>query len=83
MVLVAFENIHALELRQVGLGRHPGGKHELLWLEDEFLAVPPRQIGIAGQDRHAKLLKALSLFLVSDFANYYQFFTSPRLRSMG
>ncbi|MFI5459872.1 MAG: class I SAM-dependent DNA methyltransferase [Isosphaerales bacterium] len=44
---------------------------------DKFLAVPPRQIGIAGQDGHAKLLKALSLFLVSDFATYYQFFTSP------
>jgi hypothetical protein len=44
---------------------------------DEFLAVPPRQIGIGGKARHAKLLKALSLFLVSDFATYYQFFTSP------
>jgi hypothetical protein len=44
---------------------------------DDFLAVPPRQIGIAGQPSHAKLLKALSLFLVSDFAIYYQFFTSP------
>jgi len=44
---------------------------------DEFLAIPPRQIGIAGQAGHAKLLKALSLFLVSDFATYYQFFTTP------
>jgi methylase of polypeptide subunit release factors len=44
---------------------------------DEFLAVPARQVGIAGQARYGKLLKALSLFLVSDFATYYQFFTSP------
>ncbi len=39
--------------------------------------VPPRQIGIAGKQHHESLLKALSLFLVSDFATYYQFFTSP------
>jgi len=44
---------------------------------DEFLAVPARQIGIAGKVGHTKLLKALSLFLVSNFATYYQFFTSP------
>jgi SAM-dependent methyltransferase len=44
---------------------------------DEFLVVPPRQIGIAGKRHHESLLKALSLFLVSDFATYYQFFTSP------
>jgi hypothetical protein len=44
---------------------------------DEFLVVPPRQIGIAGKSHHASLFKALSLFLVSDFATYYQFFTSP------
>jgi hypothetical protein len=44
---------------------------------DEFLVVPPRQIGIAGKSHHDNLLKALSLFLVSDFATYYQFFTSP------
>ncbi len=46
---------------------------------DEFLAIPPRQIGIGGKAKHAKLLKALSLFLVSDFAIYYQFFTTPVL----
>ncbi len=44
---------------------------------DEFIAVPPRQIGISGNESHAKLLKALSLFLYSDFARYYQFFASP------
>jgi len=41
------------------------------------LAVPPRQIGIAGPTEHRDLLKALSLFLISDFATYFQFFASP------
>ena len=44
---------------------------------DEFLVVPPRRMGISGKKQHEGLLKALSLFLVSDFATYYQFFTSP------
>jgi methylase of polypeptide subunit release factors len=44
---------------------------------DEYLVIPPRQIGVAGPTEQAKLLKALSLFLVSDFATYYQFFASP------
>jgi hypothetical protein len=44
---------------------------------EEFVAVPPRQIGISGKPETAKVLKALSLFLVSDFSKYCQFFTSP------
>lgn len=44
---------------------------------DEFVAVPPRQIGIAGNQSKAILLKALSLYLVSDFAIYHQFLMSP------
>jgi methylase of polypeptide subunit release factors len=44
---------------------------------DKFLVVPPRQIGIAGQDDQSDLLKALSLYLVSDFAVYHQFLVSP------
>jgi hypothetical protein len=44
---------------------------------DEFLAVPARQIGIAGSTELRDLLKALSLFLISDFATYFQFFASP------
>ena len=44
---------------------------------DEFLAVPPRQIGIRGSKKQTSLLKALSLYLVSDFANYHQFLTTP------
>ena len=44
---------------------------------DQFLAVPPRQIGISGNESQSDLLKALSLYLVSDFAMYHQFLHSP------
>ncbi len=44
---------------------------------DEFLIVPARQIGIAGQDDQAPLLRALAAYLNSNFATYHQFFTSP------
>jgi len=44
---------------------------------DEFLIVPPRQIGIAGPPERAAFLKALALYLNSDFALYHQFFMSP------
>jgi hypothetical protein len=42
---------------------------------DEFLIVPPRQIGIASEN--AGLLKAIALYLNSDFVFYHQFFTAP------
>jgi hypothetical protein len=45
---------------------------------DEFVAVPPRQIGISGHKPQSSLLKALSLYLVSDFATYHQFLTTPQ-----
>ncbi len=41
---------------------------------DKFIVVPPRQIGIAGKD--SEKLKALCLYLNSDFVYYHQFFTS-------
>ena len=44
---------------------------------EQFLIVPPRQIGIAGDKTKRNLLKALSLYLVSDFALYHQFLHSP------
>ena len=44
---------------------------------DEFISVPPRQIGIAGDLSQLDLLKALSLYLISDFAIYHQFLFSP------
>lgn len=42
-----------------------------------FVWVSARQIGLAGPQEKADLLKALSLYLSSDFAIYYQFFQSP------
>jgi hypothetical protein len=44
---------------------------------DQFIAVPPRQIGIAGPPYAKNVLKALSLYLSSDFVTYQQFFTTP------
>ena len=43
---------------------------------NEFLIVPPRQVGIAGEAGDEAFLKALSLYLNSDFAFYHQFFLS-------
>jgi hypothetical protein len=43
---------------------------------DEFLIVPPRQIGIGGQHSDEGFLKALSLYLSSAFVTYHQFFVS-------
>lgn len=41
---------------------------------NEFLAVPARQIGISGKAAQEYLLKALALYLVSDFSLYHQLF---------
>ena len=46
---------------------------------DEFLVVPPRQIGIVSKSNDKDFLKALSLYLSSDFAFYHQFLTSSEL----
>ena len=43
---------------------------------EEILVVPPRQIAIVSVNGNAQLLKALSLYLSSDFALYHQFFTA-------
>ena len=43
---------------------------------DKFIVVPPRQIGIVSVDGNKQLLKALALYLSSDFALYHQFFTA-------
>lgn len=44
---------------------------------DEFIGIPARQIGIAGPEGSGDLLRALSLYLCSDFAVYHQFLTCP------
>jgi len=43
---------------------------------EEYLVVPPRQIGIVSESDDKDFLKALSLYLSSDFAYYHQFLTS-------
>jgi len=43
---------------------------------NDYVVVPPRQIGIAGGS--APLLKALTLYLNSHFVQYHQFFTSTQ-----
>jgi hypothetical protein len=44
---------------------------------DDYLVVPQRQIGITGKRAECAFLKALSLYLSSDFAIYHQFLMSP------
>ena len=43
---------------------------------DDYLIVPPRQIGIASTSNDTEFLKAISLYLSSDFAFYHQFLSS-------
>jgi len=44
---------------------------------DHFIVVPPRQIGISGDTTKTTLLKALALYLSSDFVQYQQYLSSP------
>lgn len=44
---------------------------------NEFIAVPPRQIGIAADKTQTSFLKALTLYISSKLAVYHQFFMSP------
>ena len=46
--------------------------------EERYLIIPPRQIGIAGGKSYANVLKALALYLNSEFVRYHQFFVSPQ-----
>lgn len=46
---------------------------------NELLIVPPRQIGIAADPSETDFLKALSLYLSSDFTRYHQILTSTLL----
>lgn len=45
---------------------------------DDYLIVPPRQIGITSNAGDVAFLKALSLYLSSDFAFYQQFLTATQ-----
>ncbi|MEJ7590803.1 MAG: N-6 DNA methylase, partial [Planctomycetaceae bacterium] len=46
--------------------------------EEDYLVVPSRQIGIVSPTDDRDFLKALSLYLSSDFAFYHQFFTASQ-----
>uniref|UniRef100_UPI0040578A8D HsdM family class I SAM-dependent methyltransferase n=1 Tax=Candidatus Electrothrix sp. TaxID=2170559 RepID=UPI0040578A8D len=46
---------------------------------DKFIAVPARQIGVAGTEKQSNLLKALALYMSSDFAHYYDFFHAEQM----
>lgn len=46
---------------------------------DSYIIVPARQLGIVTPDADKIFLKALSLFLSSDFAYYHQFIRSTEL----
>ncbi len=45
---------------------------------DEYVIVPPLQIGVAGGSADVSLLKALTLYLNSHFVQYHQFFASAQ-----
>lgn len=45
---------------------------------EDFFIVPPRQIGIIAPKAPKEFLKALALYLNSDFAIYHQFFTTTQ-----
>lgn len=46
-----------------------------VYSEIDFM-IPPRQVGIVGDDKQKKLLKALTLYLNSKFVTYQQWLTS-------
>jgi hypothetical protein len=45
---------------------------------DQFIVVPPNQIGIARTTADHRLLKALGIYLYSDFVTYHQFLIAPQ-----
>ncbi|MFA5262889.1 MAG: N-6 DNA methylase [Opitutaceae bacterium] len=46
---------------------------------EDFIVVPARQIGIVSRNEDRPMLKALALYLSSDFAYYHQFIRSTEL----
>ncbi|MDR2706996.1 MAG: N-6 DNA methylase, partial [Planctomycetaceae bacterium] len=45
---------------------------------DDFFVIPPRQIGISGEDNNRLLMKAIALYLSSNFVRYHQFFLATQ-----
>jgi len=50
---------------------------------DDFLIIPPPQVGIAGKSGDEDTLRALALYLGSAFVWYHQFLTSPEMETRG
>lgn len=46
---------------------------------NEFLVIPPRQIGIVSPTKDVRFLKALAVYMSSDFARYHEFLTASQL----
>ena len=55
-----------------------GASRNFAVYSDEFLVIPARQIGIIAGTGNKPLLKALALYLNSDFVIYHQFFTTTQ-----
>jgi len=55
-----------------------GAARNFAVLDDKSLVVPPRQIGIRAKGDNVAFLKALVLYLNSDFVAYHQFLISPQ-----
>jgi SAM-dependent methyltransferase len=47
--------------------------------DNNFLVIPHPQIGISGQIGQENLLKALALYLGSDFARFFEFFAAAEM----
>lgn len=56
-----------------------GAARNFAIFSNEFVVIPPRQIGIISTTKDADFLKALALFLSSDFAKYHEFLTCSQL----
>jgi len=55
-----------------------GASRNFAVFSDEFVIVPARQIGIASPNSGHSLLKALALYLNSDFVRYHQFLATTQ-----
>jgi hypothetical protein len=53
-----------------------GASRNFAIYSEQFVAIPARQIGIAAPDNNSNLLKAIALYLNSDFVAYHQFLTT-------
>jgi len=55
-----------------------GESRTLSVYSEEYLVVPSRQIGIVSPEGNRRLLKAIAIYLNSDFVAYHQFLTTPQ-----